>query len=230
MSLRWTDRAPPRALVPAGALVRRRLSSPVPRRSSRSPTCCWRRRSAGTTARSSSARSCSTRRAYARGGAVGLEREIRASQVGAAPGPFFVRTIGARQDVLFLSIPEAWRRFDLSQLAAPPHTDEQGWATIETGDGGDVLEVASLRFADGTIFQVGTSTERREEMLRRVPARVAARLRLDHRHRSRGGSRAHRVSAATGQDAGRDRPPHHADRAHRCTRPGAGHRAMRSAS
>ena len=104
--------------------------------------------------------------AYARGGAEGLDREIRTSRVGAAPGPFFVRTIGAQRDVIFLSMPEAWRRFDLSQLGTPPLSGEQGWATLDTGDGGDVLEVASLRFADGTILQVGRSTERREAMLR----------------------------------------------------------------
>ncbi len=103
--------------------------------------------------------------AYARGGAAALDREIRASRVGAAPGPFFVRTIGAERDVIFLSMPEAWRRFDLSQLATPPLSGEQGWTTLSTGDGGDVLEVASLRFPDGTIFQVGRSTERREEVL-----------------------------------------------------------------
>jgi signal transduction histidine kinase len=104
--------------------------------------------------------------AYARGGVVGLDREIRTSRVGAAPGPFFVRTIGAQRDVIFLSMPEAWRRFDLSQLGTPPLSGEQGWATLDTGDGGDVLEVASLGFADGTILQVGRSTERREAMLR----------------------------------------------------------------
>ncbi len=103
--------------------------------------------------------------AYARGGAAALDREIRASRVGAAPGPFFVRTIGAERDVIFLSMPEAWRRFDLSRLATPPLNGEQGWTTLSTGDGGDVLEVASLRFSDGTIFQVGRSTERREEVL-----------------------------------------------------------------
>src|SRR5512141_1002592 len=66
--------------------------------------------------------------AYARGGVAALDREIRTSQVGAAPGPFFVRTIGAQRDVIFLSMPEAWRRFDLSQLATPPLNGEQRWA------------------------------------------------------------------------------------------------------
>lgn len=105
--------------------------------------------------------------AYARGGANGLAREIRRIEVAAAPGPLFVRTVGARQDVLFLSMPEAWRRFDLSQLATPSLSGEQTWATLRTGDGGDVLEVASVRLADGTLFQVGMSTQRRAELLRR---------------------------------------------------------------
>ena len=105
--------------------------------------------------------------AYARGGANGLAREIRRIEVAAAPGPLFVRTVGARQDVLFLSMPEAWRRFDLSQLATPSLSGEQTWATLRTGDSGDVLEVASVRLADGTLFQVGMSTQRRAELLRR---------------------------------------------------------------
>src|SRR5688500_14584872 len=54
--------------------------------------------------------------AYARGGPDALAREIRTTQAAAAaPGPLFVRTIGRRQDVLFLSMPDAWHDFDLSQ-------------------------------------------------------------------------------------------------------------------
>lgn len=105
--------------------------------------------------------------AYARGGEGGLAREIRTTQIASAPGPFFVRTLGTRQDVIFLSMPEAWRRFDLSQLATPPLSGEQTWARLETGAGGDVLEVASVRLFDGTLLQVGMSTERRDELLRR---------------------------------------------------------------
>ncbi|MCA1562475.1 MAG: HAMP domain-containing histidine kinase [Acidobacteria bacterium] len=64
-------------------------------------------------------------------------------------------------------MPEPWRRFDLSQLATPSLSGEQTWATLHTGDGGDVLEVASVRLADDTLFQVGMSTQRRAELLRR---------------------------------------------------------------
>jgi len=104
--------------------------------------------------------------AYARGGVDALAREIQRSQATGTEGPVFVRTLGVRQDLVFLSMPDAWRRFDLSQLASPPLTGEQMWAALDTGEG-DRLEVASVRLPDGTLFQVGRSTERRRELLAR---------------------------------------------------------------
>ena len=105
--------------------------------------------------------------AYARGGGDALAREIERNQMTAAPGPLFVRAVGRRSDVIFVSMPDAWRRFDLSQLATPELSGQQTWATLETGDGRNVLEVASVRLSDGTLFQVGKSTERRTELLAR---------------------------------------------------------------
>lgn len=104
--------------------------------------------------------------AYSRGGLDTLAREIRATQIGADPGPMFVRVVGD-QDVIFLSMPDEWRRFDLSQLATPTLDGQQTWATLRTGDPGDELEVASVRLGDGTLLQVGRSTERRTELLAR---------------------------------------------------------------
>ena len=106
--------------------------------------------------------------AYARGGVDALTREIQRTQASGVAGPLLVRTLGRRQDVVYLSVPEDWRQFDLSQLATPPLTGEQRWATLETGlPGKAALEVASVRLPDGTLFQVGKSTERRTELLRR---------------------------------------------------------------
>ena len=104
--------------------------------------------------------------AYARGGPDGLAREMQRTQAGGVQGPLFVRTLGTQRDVIFLSMPDAWRRFDLSQLATPPLSGEQMWAALDTGDG-ERLEVASVRLPDGTLFQVGKSTERRTELLAR---------------------------------------------------------------
>jgi signal transduction histidine kinase len=105
--------------------------------------------------------------AYTSGGVRALTREMETMQIASEPGPVFVRTVGARQDLLFLSIPDAWRQFDFSQLATPALSGEQTWATLRTSDTGDVLEVASVRLPEGSLFQVGKSTRRREELLRR---------------------------------------------------------------
>lgn len=106
--------------------------------------------------------------AYARGGVDALALEIERVQASGSAGPLLVRTLGSRQDVLYLSVPEGWSRFDLSQLTTPALTGEQRWAIVEAGvDGEEQLEVASVRLPDGTLFQVGKSTERRVELLRR---------------------------------------------------------------
>ena len=105
--------------------------------------------------------------AYATRGVRGLADEIRRTQDAAAPGPLLVRTVGARQDVTFLSRPEGWRHFDLSRLEPPSPDGQQTWSTLRTGEGGDVLEVLSVRLGDGTLFQVGMSTERRSQLLER---------------------------------------------------------------
>ena len=106
--------------------------------------------------------------AYARGGTDALAREMRQTQIAGPSGPLFVRILGRRQDLVFVSMPERWQQFDLSQLTTPSLSGERSWATLDTGgDEGELLEVLSVRLQDGTIFQVGKSTERRSELLRR---------------------------------------------------------------
>lgn len=104
-------------------------------------------------------------RAYGRGGVQGLAREIQEASLAAAPGPMLVRTIGPGQQLLFFSMPQQWQQLDLSRLEIPRGRDDQTWSTLEIGNG-DVLEVASVLLADGTLLQVGKSTSRRRELLR----------------------------------------------------------------
>ena len=104
--------------------------------------------------------------AYAQGGLDALAREIQRTQATGGQEPLFVRTLGTGQDVIFVSMPEAWRRFDLSQLATPPLSGQQLWAALDMGNG-ERLEVASVRLRDGTLFQVGKSTGRRTDLLAR---------------------------------------------------------------
>jgi signal transduction histidine kinase len=106
-------------------------------------------------------------RAYQAAGVGGLQEEIQRTQATAAPGPMLVRVVGSRQAVTFFSRPDEWPEFDLSTLEPPSPEGPQTWSTIEMGPGGLSLEVASARLRDGTLFQVGMSSERRTQLLQR---------------------------------------------------------------
>src|SRR5262249_45204228 len=105
--------------------------------------------------------------AYQVGGVAALREEIQRTQATAAPGPMLVRTVGERQVVTFLSRPSEWPEFDLSQLEVPSPDGQQTWSALDTGPDGFELEVASVRLRDGTLFQVGMSSERRAQLLQR---------------------------------------------------------------
>ena len=105
--------------------------------------------------------------AYQAGGVAGLQDELQRTQATTAPGPLLVRIVGARQAVTFLSLPEEWRDFDLSRLSVPCARRRADLEHARYGTGGAGLEVASVRLRDGTLFQVGKSTERRTQLLHR---------------------------------------------------------------
>jgi signal transduction histidine kinase len=81
--------------------------------------------------------------AYARGGIDGLADTVRSEQR-TAPERLFVRVVTRRSDALVLSNPDGW---DPAKL-----------------------ETAELRFSDGTVVQVGKSTEARDDLLARFRA------------------------------------------------------------
>ncbi len=103
---------------------------------------------------------------YRAGGVNGLAAAIRRDQTGPTYEPLFVRALGPFQDVMYLSPQTEGRRYDLGQLEMPP-PGEQTWSTLGGSDEEEPLEVASVRLLDGTLFQVGKSTARRELLLRR---------------------------------------------------------------
>jgi heavy metal sensor kinase len=104
--------------------------------------------------------------AYERGGLPLLNRLITADRVAGRYEPLLVRVLGDRAEAVYFSMPQDWR-FDLEQLSsAGPRLGTPGWAELRSRDG-SVLEIASARLVDGTLFQVGKSTERRAELLGR---------------------------------------------------------------
>ena len=104
--------------------------------------------------------------AYERGGLPRLNRVITADRVAGRYEPLLVRVIGERAEAVYFSMPHDWR-FDLEQLSSQQERlGSPGWAELHSVDG-SVLEIASTRLRDGTLFQVGKSTERRAELLGR---------------------------------------------------------------
>jgi signal transduction histidine kinase len=104
--------------------------------------------------------------AYRTSGVNGLAAAIRRDQTGATYEPLFVRAVGPFQDVMYLSPQTEGRGYDLAQLEVPA-PGEQTWGMLGGSGEGEPLEVASVRLLDGTLFQVGKSTARRELLLRR---------------------------------------------------------------
>ena len=104
-------------------------------------------------------------RAYLTGGPSGLAREIQEGRLALSPGPLFVRTIGPGQSLVFFSVPRQWQQLDLSSVEVPRRIGDQTWSTLAIGDSGDELEIASARLPEGTLLQVGRSTERRRVLL-----------------------------------------------------------------
>ena len=104
--------------------------------------------------------------AYERAGLPLLNRLITADRVAGRYEPLLVRVIGNGAEAVYLDMPRDWR-FDLDQLTAEtPRLGAPGWAELRSVDG-SVLEVASVRLQDGSLFQVGKSSERRAELLDR---------------------------------------------------------------
>jgi signal transduction histidine kinase len=104
---------------------------------------------------------------YQRGGLEALNRTIAADQAAGRWEPLLVRAIGRRQEALFLSMPaDWWEQFDPAEIPVPP-PGRPGWSLIRTGPGDVALEVATAALPDGTLFQVGRSTETRVELLSR---------------------------------------------------------------
>ena len=99
---------------------------------------------------------------YAEGGLGSLAEAVDIEQRSGRQERLFVRVVRGRSETLFLSAPNAFSDFDLSRLQGL-----SGLEQILSQTGVAKLEVASARLADGTLLQVGKSSENREALLGR---------------------------------------------------------------
>ena len=101
--------------------------------------------------------------AYERGGLPLLERAIATEREGGRYEPLFVRVLSGGAQALYFSTPPDWADYDVARFRAAA----DGWAELTAGNRRAALEVLSARLPDGTVFQVGKSTEPRLELLAR---------------------------------------------------------------
>ncbi len=105
--------------------------------------------------------------AYEQDGVSGLEDAILSDRAAGQHETLFVRAIGANAQAVYFSPSEDWRGFDLRRLDVSPEPGTEIWSEVGATRTGDRLEVASVRLADGVIFQVGKSTRSRDDLLAR---------------------------------------------------------------
>jgi len=77
---------------------------------------------------------------------------------------FFVRVTGNLGSVLFVNVPNDWIKLDATPQQPQADSTRPDWLRIPKDDERD-LTVASARLADGSILQVGRSTNSRETVL-----------------------------------------------------------------
>jgi heavy metal sensor kinase len=99
---------------------------------------------------------------YAEGGLGSLAEAVDIQQRSGRQERLFVRVVRGQSETVFLSAPYAFNDFDVSPLRGL-----SGLEQILSHSGSARLEVASARLADGTLLQVGKSTENREALLSR---------------------------------------------------------------
>lgn len=109
---------------------------------------------------------------YRAAGLAGLNREISIDRLAGRHERLFVRVVGRAAEAIFFNIPAGWQDFDLTTLDQGSATGGVSWMRIHARKGTSVLEVASARLMDGTLFQVGRSSDARDELLGHFRSRV----------------------------------------------------------
>ncbi len=102
---------------------------------------------------------------YASGGLPALRNLVQLNSTDESKSKsFFVRVTGNLGSVLFVNVPNDWLQADAASLQTQHDAARSDWLRIPKDDERD-LTVASARLYDGSILQVGRSTNSRETVL-----------------------------------------------------------------
>jgi signal transduction histidine kinase len=80
--------------------------------------------------------------------------------------PFFIRVAGPDNASVYMELPDQWSNFDLARIEPALVSGLDAFQAIPSLDDNEALETVSTRLGDGTVLQVGRSTEDRDALLR----------------------------------------------------------------
>ncbi len=101
---------------------------------------------------------------YGDGGLAGLRYLVQRSRDSARDKSFFVRLSNQRGSELLAVTPDDWIQTDNSKLKQDPERSRLSWLRIPKDEQRDIM-VAAARLFDGSVLQVGRSTNNREAVL-----------------------------------------------------------------
>ena len=108
---------------------------------------------------------------YRRAGLAAVSEAVASDRTAGRYEGLFVRVLGPRSEALVASVPSSWAGLDLRALVGHGSEAAPGWTLVPGPH--SAFEVASVRLLDGTLFQVGKSTEVRSDILARFRAAAA---------------------------------------------------------
>lgn len=103
--------------------------------------------------------------AYNGGELYDVELLIASERDSGKPVPFFVRLATASNRTLLLSIPDKWAGVDPQQIKNVSVTQKVQKFRVKVNGHESIFEIISSPLDDGTILQIGSAIERREELL-----------------------------------------------------------------
>jgi len=101
---------------------------------------------------------------YDNGGLAALQYLVQRSRDSDKDKSFFIRLAGQQGSVLLLTAPEDWVQFDTSALDRGGDPSRLLWLRIPKDEERD-FTVAAMRLPDGSVLQVGRSTNNRQVLL-----------------------------------------------------------------
>ena len=102
---------------------------------------------------------------YQTGGIDALKKEVSLEGGSGKENPLFVRVVGPQNTTVFLNAAEHWKDFDLTRLDGNSRNQNQQRIYLQTRDREKGLEIQTTVLSDGSVLQVGQSTEEQEALL-----------------------------------------------------------------